>query len=259
MPRAAVLAVLVFLASFLQAFSSSRTPDFTEAGSQELGLADLMPSSLFAFGMSVGELEKVIQSRYPTWARSERKRATNNRNDPSLSAKAKTPYLQTLSISHESSAQGIRQSYSFALTSPLSGNRVYSIVYKVEALDGVRGLVPVNTWAAGLFSRWGEKHGGARSETRARATYFFDLDHELIKEGGKICDQIYPSFHRLDEKTIDEVNKLADLVVSTGCAYAKDNIVSLVDALLISSSIFYSVDFASQAADVQRRVVFGED
>ncbi|PAP96077.1 hypothetical protein CIT31_07865 [Mesorhizobium wenxiniae] len=95
--------------------------------------------------MHVEELEDAIRSRYSDWERSERKRPLNNRKGITLSPEAQSAYLQTISISHEDEAQKLTFKYNFVLTSPLTGSRIYSIVYRVEA--DTSALISVGDWA----------------------------------------------------------------------------------------------------------------
>jgi hypothetical protein len=214
----------------------------------------LLPSSEFRLGMPLPELEEIIKSRYPDWERSDRERALNNRKDIPLSPEAQSPYLQTISISHEEKAQNLRLSYNFALTSPLTGGRIYSIVYGVEAKTS--DLISINDWANELHSRWGNEHGGIRSEARARATYFFDAEWRLVENAGNKCTAIYPALYRLDEKSMDQVTAASNLLEATGCTFSRDSMLAIKDGAAVQST-FYTIDFRLQVNDVLRRVAFG--
>jgi ketosteroid isomerase-like protein len=209
---------------------------------------------VFSLGVSVPELEKLIVSRYPDWTRSDQKRALNNRKDVALTPSAQSPYLQAISISYEDKTLGITRTYDFGLTSPLSGSRVHSIVYVVQANIG--NLLAIEDWTGELHSRWGAEHGGMRSKTRARATYFFDAEWRLVENAGDKCAPVYPALYRLDEKPIANVMAAADLLKETGCAFSRDNFVRVRDGIVVKST-FYTVDLQLGVDDVARPVVFG--
>lgn len=213
----------------------------------------LMPSSSFSLGMSVDDLEPLIGSLFQDWTRAERKRAFNNRKDVELSAEAQSEYLQTVSISHEAKDRGVTIGYNFALTSPLSGSRVYSIVYSVETKGS--GIIAIDDWISGLRQRWGEPYGGL-SDSRARATYFFNKDGRSAERAGDPCPPIHPAFFRLDEKTPEQVAVVSTLVNSTQCAQTRDSILAIKNGVVLRST-FFVVDFGLQVNDVLKRVAFG--
>lgn len=253
MPRAILSAfVLFWLLPELPAASELEKP--SNMPPTQHVFERLLPSSALHVGMHVDELEEAIRSRYSDWERSERKRPLNNRKGISLSPEAQSAYLQTISISHEDEAQKLTFKYNFVLTSPLTGSRIYSIVYRVEA--DTSALISVGDWANALHSRWGNEHGGIRSDARARATYFFDAEWRLIEDAGNKCAPIYPAFYRLDEKTIDEVTAVSKVLDATGCAFSRDSALAIKEGAAVQS-IFYTVDFRLQVNDVLKRVAFG--
>jgi hypothetical protein len=254
--RQNIFVVLALLASLLPMFARLTYSQVADARPPYLGLEQLVPDPAFRLGMSVDELEKVIQASYPGWKRLERKRALNNRKDPSLPAGAKAPYLQTISILHVDSMQGIGVKYDFVLTSPLSGSRIYSILHSVEALDPAVGLTSITRWATDLQSKWGDRHSGVRTATRERATYFFDDKDVLLDNGAEKCEWTYSAFYRLDEQSIEQVTSVVNLVNSTGCTYVRDNFVGVTEDDIITNSFFYHIDSQRQAADVLKRVAF---
>ncbi|TIX38432.1 MAG: hypothetical protein E5V36_21780 [Mesorhizobium sp.] len=178
----------------------------------------------------------------------------NNRKDMSLSPEARSAYLQTISIYREDKEQNLILRYRFALTSPLTESYVYSIVYRVEA--NTSNLISIDDWANGLHSRWGDEHGGTRSDAKARATYFFDAEWRVVENAGNKCAPIYPAFYRLDEKTIGEVAAVSSLLDATGCTFSRDSILKIKEGAVVQST-FYTVDFRLQVNDVLKRVAFG--
>ncbi|MER8403770.1 hypothetical protein [Mesorhizobium sp. M0185] len=244
--------VLFCLLSEMSAASEFEKPSSTLPAQQ--AIERLLPNSVLRVGMPRQELEEVIRSRYPDWERSEKKRALNNRKDMSLSLEARSAYLQTISISHEEKEQNLIFRYRFALTSPLTGSHVYSIVYGVES--NTSNLISIDDWANGLHSRWGDEHGGTRSDAKARATYFFDTEWRLVENAGNKCAPIYPALYRLDEKTVGAIAAVSSLLDATGCTFSRDSILEIKEGAVVQST-FYTVDFRLQVNDVLKRVAFG--
>lgn len=226
----------------------------SDVGAMPDAFERLLPSSAFSLGMSAPELERVIASRYPDWKRSDRQRALNNRKDVTLTPAARSPYLQTISISYEDKKLGLMRKYDFGLTSPLSGSRVHSIVYVVQSNIGQ--LISVEDWKEGLHSRWGGEQGGMRSETRARATYFLNADWQLVENGGEKCAPVYHALVRLDEKPIEAAVDASHLIKTTGCAFSRDDFVRVANGA-IAKSTFYTIDLQRGVDDVAKRVIFG--
>ncbi|RJT39768.1 hypothetical protein D3227_13265 [Mesorhizobium waimense] len=246
-----ILVAINLLSCIPYASGEAKRPDI---GATPDAFERLLPSSVFSLGMSAPELERVVASRYPDWKRSDRQRAMNNRKDVTLTPAARSPYLQTISISFEDKNLGLMRKYDFGLTSPLSGSRVYSIVYVVQSHIGQ--LISVGDWKDGLHSRWGGEQGGMQSETRARATYFLNAEWQLVENGGEKCAPIYPALVRLDEKPLEAVVDASNLIKTTGCAFSRDNFVGVANGA-ITKSTFYTVDLQRTVADVAKRVIFG--
>jgi|UPI000831B322 hypothetical protein len=232
------------------AASAAETPPATA----QQALEQLLPSSVFRPGMSLEELEEVIAARFSDWQREDRTRALNNRKDIELSPEARSSYLHKVVIAGADKVAGRSFQYDFALTSPLSGARVYSIVHTVEAAKSE--LIARNDWDRALRARWGDEHGWLRTDTRLRATYFFDARWLPVENRGEKCIAIYPALVRLDEKTVDQVAATSQLLQTTGCSFSRDSFLTLRDGVAARST-FYTIDFRLQVDDVSKRVSFG--
>ncbi|MBD9496030.1 MULTISPECIES: hypothetical protein [unclassified Ensifer] len=167
--------------------------------------------------MPIEELEALLARDFKGWKRSETTRRLNNRKDPKLPASAKAPYLQRIHITRPDQQQGLRRTYSLTLNSPLSGSRLYSVVYNVEALRPFNDLGSLSAVVQYLSAMWGSAHRGSHKGEFARLSYLFDRQGELVRDGGASCAPLYPTLVRLDEKTPDEVERVIAMIDSTNC------------------------------------------
>lgn len=253
--KAATLKILsfLFLVCFLVRTAPALPTEADDGNSPQALIGQLLPSSEFRVGMTREELEGKIESRYRDWERSEVQRSLNNRKDVEISSEGRSNYLQRISISRKENDQGPTLRYDFALTSPLSGARVYSIVYAV-ALNA-SSIISVGDWAEGLRRKWGEPYGRL-SDSRARATYFFNQSGDVIGKDGDPCLPIYPALYRLDEKSVEQVVSVAGVVTSTGCSFTRDSMLAIKNRAVVQST-FYTADIGLQVRDVLKRVAFG--
>ena len=219
-----VLACKLILASISYC---EATQNILEPIRKQAALQKLVPDASFTPGMAVADLERVLNSKYNDWRRSDKERTTNNRKDSKLSADAKDPYLQRISIGWEDHATGVRQRYALALTSSLGSPAVYSVAYEVTFGQQPDGLIPLQAWLEAFDIAWGQPHGGKVSKERTRVTYFFDSSGRLIDRGGDVCGPLFEMFVRLDERTPSEVKKVIDFLEGSKCTYAVDSIVNL--------------------------------
>lgn len=254
-----IAAALAVVAISLQPGSPAAAPSSMIADRQSVTPADLVPSSVFKLGMPIGELEALLARDFRGWKRSETTRSLNNRKDPKLPTFAKAPYLQTIHITHVDEREGVRRSYSLALASPLSGSRLYSVVLELEALGPSNDLGSVITVAPYLYGMWGDAHRGSHKRDRARFTYLFDWQGQLVRDNGASCAPLFPAMVRLDEKTPDEVIQVLAMVDSSGCGGSKDLHLRLRDdGTTIIGSRFYNSDVTINPRDVLKRVRYGQ-
>lgn len=244
---------------FVLAIGYSKADD-TDAGNKppngRTAFEQLLPSPIFSHGMRTAELERQIETHFSDWLRTDTQRAMNNRSDIDLLSHAKDTYLQRISISIEDKESGKKNSYSFALTSPLSGGRVYSIVHVVESTDDQNSIISWSDLVKNMHSKWGIRHSGNWSDDRARFTYVFGADGRKLENAMERCGEVYPSMVRLDEKTEQQVVTVSEYLLSNDCGYSKD-FIFVLDSNKISKSAFYNVDFQLQVSDVLKRVVYG--
>ncbi|MBB6464905.1 hypothetical protein HNQ96_000752 [Aminobacter lissarensis] len=244
------LAVFFLLAEMLVVSAAEKPP---ATASAQQALEQLLPSSAFRLGMPLDELEEVISSRFSNWERAERKRALNNRKDIKLSPEARSTYVQSVVIVGNDKAADRAFKYDFKLTSPLSGARVYSIVFGIKTTTK---LISREDWASALQARWGDEHGWFRSDTRLRATYFFDPEWVPIEDRGDKCIALHPFIFRLDEQNVDQVAAASKLLETTGCWFKRDNTLLIKDGAAVQST-FFTVDLKRLVDDVLKRVSFG--
>lgn len=254
-----IVAALAVVAISLLPGSPAAAPTSVVADGQSVTPADLLPSSVFKLGMPIGELEALLARDFKGWERSETTRSLNNRNDPILPDFAKAPYLQTIQITHLDEREGVRRTYSLALDSPLSGSRLYSVVFELEALGPSNDLGSVITVAPYLYAMWGNAHRGSHKRDRARFTYLFDRQGQLVRDNGASCAPLFTAMVRLDEKTPDEVMKVLAMIDSSGCGSSKDLHLRLRDdGNTITGSRFYNSDVTNNPRDVLKRVRYGQ-
>jgi len=259
MPRIIRSLLAVALVLLHGGFSSAPGKGYSEEASPpaaSFGRIPGMPLDGDAWlGMSLPELETLLKARYADWSRSETTRALNNRRDVPLSLRAKEVYLQKIEVAKTDEEDGFRVEYSFTLTSPLSGSRVYSIVSTVASLRPP-GSVDFKTWHGSGVTKYGRPHGGKLKKTSARLTYFFDDKDQLVMDGGDQCADIYPALVRLDEKKPHQVRAVVAMLDASPCRFARDDIVRLQDGW-ITKSTFYHIDLQLNAPDVLLRVRYG--
>ncbi|MBD9559270.1 hypothetical protein [Ensifer sp. ENS03] len=234
-------------------------PTNAVSGEQTLTPADLVPSPVFKLGMPIEELETLLARDFKDWERSETTRSLNNRKDPKLPAYAKAPYLQRIHITRLDQQQGFRRTYSLTLNSPLSGSRLYSVVYNVEALRPFNDLGSLSAVAQYLSAMWGSAHSGSHKGEFARLSYLFDRQGELVRDGDASCAPLYPALVRLDEKTPDEVERVIAMIDATNCGGNKSVHFRLqADGDTIVETTFFNTILAVNPRDVLKRVRYGQ-
>ncbi|MGO7532972.1 hypothetical protein [Rhizobium leguminosarum] len=252
--RCLLLTCVVFVSSICACYSAGNSNN-SEQPKVAFSIKQLLHSDDFALGMSADQIEEIAASKYALWTRSDRTRKLNNRQNVELLASAKEPYLQTITLIFNDQLLHLERRYDFALTSPLSESRVYSIKYAMKPLGRTDGLMHLADWKDGLISEWGINFAGNLSTPNARAVYFFDDNRQPYTKAASECGRIYPAMFRLDEKSPEQVSEASELLHSLSCRFSRDNIAKVQDDV-VWESVTYDIDFQRQIDDVRKRVAF---